>query len=72
MQLMDTVIMLNAEKCEKVHKALDVAFSLPRWVLNARDQWPTAHAHLTGPQTAKSRLLHNYSNLRQKWDDFLQ
>lgn len=40
MQLMDTVIMLNADKRDKVHKVLDVAFSFPSRALNARDQWP--------------------------------
>lgn len=39
MQLMDTIIMLNADRCEKVHKVFHAAFSFPRWVLNAGDQW---------------------------------
>lgn len=40
MQLVGTVIILSADKCEKVHKVLAAAFSFPRWVGSAGAQWP--------------------------------
>lgn len=40
MQLVGTVIILHAHKCEKVHTVLAAAFPFPRWGWSAGAQWP--------------------------------
>ena len=69
MQLMDTV---TTPQCKQMWESPQSAWcSLPIPQVSVKCWRPvTTHAHLTGPQTATSRLLHNYSNPRQKQDVF--
>lgn len=69
MQLVGTVIILSADKCEKVHKVLAAAFSFPRWVGSAGAQWPLRLTWwaLKHPQ---AQLVLNYGNSRHREDDF--
>lgn len=71
MQLACTVIILHADKCEKVHEVLAAAFSFltPRWVGSAGAQWPVRLTWwaLKHPQ---AQLALNNSNPRHRQDDF--
>lgn len=69
MQLVGTVIILSADKCEKVHKVLAAAFSFPRWVGSAGAQWPLRRTWwaLKHPQ---AQLVLNYGNSRHREDNF--
>lgn len=69
MQLVCTVIMLHADKCEKVHKVLAAAFSFPRWVGSAGAQWPLRLTWWT-LKHPQAQLVLNNTNPRHRKGDF--
>lgn len=69
MQLVCTIIILHADKHEKVHKVLAAAFSFPRWAGSAGAQCPL---RLTwcAPKHSQAQLVLKSSNPRHRQEDF--